>query len=563
MDANVIIKSKNPTIRLNGVEFTQYASIPYKFGYANYIHKIESGDLDGPSTYRKLILEDLFFIVYFILGMSHSSSRDQSYNTPFHVQACKDVEGPPETDTLDVWFRGSGKSSIITIAETVQYHLKHPEESTCIFSYAKHLAESFVRSIRDVLETDIIKDSFPEVVWENGETQSPSWSLQNGITLRRKGVRPEPTVMASGLLEGMVTGKHFNRRVYDDIETEDIQDSPEQLAECYRKWEMSWNLGMPTGKSIERNIGTHYNHLGPINVIRNKQDADGNLMYFTRIKPRTHDGTISGRPVIGTEKELGKLKTSMHFNSQQLCDPTPSHDMTLDPSFIIEIEHKLIPKDLFKVLIVDPAGDAPTTSKNSKDTDSWAIMLFGIQAPESEDDFNICTQYLLDAYIDKLQESEAVDIINRMYLTSGRVMVLAYEKFSNFTPAVASQVVEVLRKRGRNVTEKNHSFYWTRPASREKKVKIKNALQWPLNNGRLYMSKNVEAAYRERIKVEMEKFPAYHDDAIDAWSYVADILKESWAMSMIGSLSMDERRISVLDDMDKYGMAANGEEAWT
>ena len=77
------------------------------------------------------------------------------------------------------------------------------------------------------------------------------------------------------------------------------------------------------------------------------------------------------------------------------------------------------------------------------------------------------------------------------------------------------------------------------------------------------MSKNVEAAYRERIKVEMEKFPAYHDDAIDAWSYVADILKESWAMSMIGSLSMDERRISVLDDMDKYGMAANGEEAWT
>ncbi|MGA2467632.1 MAG: hypothetical protein ABSH06_25210, partial [Thermodesulfobacteriota bacterium] len=55
---------------------------------------------------------------------------------------------------------------------------------------------------------------------------------------------------------------------------------------------------------------------------------------------------------------------------------------------------------------------------------------------------------------------------------------------------------------------------------------IESALAWPLNNGKLHVSKAVPYAYRERLKWEMEKFPFWHDDGLDALSYLYDIIKD-------------------------------------
>ena len=39
-------------------------------------------------------------------------------------------------------------------------------------------------------------------------------------------------------------------------------------------------------------------------------------------------------------------------------------------------------------------------------------------------------------------------------------------------------------------------------------------------------STNVPSGYRERLKSEMDKFPYWHDDGIDASSYLYDIMKD-------------------------------------
>jgi hypothetical protein len=59
-----------------------------------------------------------------------------------------------------------------------------------------------------------------------------------------------------------------------------------------------------------------------------------------------------------------------------------------------------------------------------------------------------------------------------------------------------------------------------------KQARIVENLSWPLVNGKLWISTAIPSAYRERLKLEMSKFPYWHDDGLDALSYIYDMLKD-------------------------------------
>src|SRR6185369_16528305 len=133
----------------------------YKFNYEEIFTDMANGVLPERETYRMLILEDLFFIVHFVMGIEKA-------NHPFVVDRCHDVEAGPRTNTLDVWARFHYKSVIITQAETLQYHLKHPEECTGILAYARPLGKGFLRSIKVLCEESaLLKWCFPDILWQN------------------------------------------------------------------------------------------------------------------------------------------------------------------------------------------------------------------------------------------------------------------------------------------------------------------------------------------------------------------------------------------------------------
>ena len=78
----------------------------YKFDYEAIFTDIANGVLPERETFRMLILEDLFFIVHFVMGIEKA-------NHPFVVDRCHDVEAGPRTNTLDVLARFHYKSVII------------------------------------------------------------------------------------------------------------------------------------------------------------------------------------------------------------------------------------------------------------------------------------------------------------------------------------------------------------------------------------------------------------------------------------------------------------------
>lgn len=506
------------TIKINDVKFTPVEGVNYRHDYVKMYDFVAENSKKDPrielSVWKKVILNDLFFILYFVMGI-------EAANHPFVVDACQEVEDGPESMTLDVWAREHYKSTIITVGETLQYHLRNPEATTGIFAYARPLAKSFLRAIKVLCETSaLLKACFPDVLYEKPETQAPKWSEDDGLIFKRKsGARRESTIEAWGLVEGMPTGRHFNRRVYDDIETQDIADNPEQLNKCFSKFEMSDNLGMEGG--VERVIGTFYSHAGPIVKIQEKKDLEGDTMYTTRIKAATHDATVGGRPVLLSQERLNKLKMSGHFNSQQLCDPTPVGERKLSGECLIDIEPTDIPDNIHKLMLVDPAGDNDTSKV--ADNDPWGMMVVGVE-PDL-DDLGASNLYITDLVIERLGETEGTEEAVRMYLRNGVIFQLGVEKVALSTTEI--HIANALKVHRRRVSREDGTLYVLTPAGRNKQRRITSALSWPLFNGKLHISTAIPQKYRDTIRQEMDFFPfGGHEEGCDMLAYAYDMIHD-------------------------------------
>lgn len=482
----------------------------YKFDYEKLFRDIATGRLPERETFRSLVLNDLWFILYFVLKIEVA-------HHPFVVQACRDVESGSPTKTLDLWAREHFKSTILSGAEVIQKILKNPEITIGVFSHTRPLAKGFLRTVKLLFEgSDFLKQLFPEILYENPHTQAPKWSEDDGLIVKRKGFPKESTLEAWGLLDGMPTGKHFSHRIYDDVETADVVENPDTVKKLIDRFDISQNLGTRGG--TERVIGTTYSHAGLLTYIQNKKNIHGVLIYNTRIKAATHDGTPNGQPVLLSQERIDELKANEYvFNCQQLLNPTPVGVRKLDGDLLTDINPVFIPSNLFKFMVIDPAGD----SKDGKG-DAWAIMVVGVEP--KVDDIGASRVFILDACLTPMRDTEAIEEIVRMYLRNGSILQVGVEKVGMTTTEV--HVANALAARGRHISVTNKTLVLLKPAGRNKIRKIESALAWPLFNGKLFISTDVPGVYRDRLRMEMEKFPFWHDDGIDDLAYVYDMIRD-------------------------------------
>jgi hypothetical protein len=267
-------------------------------------------------------------------------------------------------------------------------------------------------------------------------------------------------------------------------------------------------------------VGTFYHHNDPLCYIRDKKDAiTGESKYTMRFKPATHDGTASGKPVLLSQRRLDDLKSTKTFNAQQLLNPTPEGTQSLNPDYLKEIDIKDIPSEIYKFMLIDQAGDL---ASNKKAGDSWAIGVVGVQP--FIDDLGASDIYILDLFISPASESEAIEQAVRMYMRNGFILQIGVEKVGISTTHVHIQ--NALRAKGRYVSEESKSLVLLRPANREKVKMIESALSWPLNNGKIHISKQVSNAFQERLRTEMKNFPYWHDDGLNMLAYLNDMIKD-------------------------------------
>jgi predicted phage terminase large subunit-like protein len=230
---------------------------------------------------------------------------------PWLKERCDEVMLAPN-GFIDLWAREHYKSTIITFGKTIQDILRShgddpidgQEITVGLFSHTRPNSKGFLRQIKREFETNqLLKDLFPDILYQNPHKESVKWSEDDGIIVKRKTNPKEATIEAWGVVDGQPIGKHFSLLVYDDIVTAESVTTPEMIAKTTEMLVLSYALGAEGGQ--RRFIGTRYHFADTYREIIKRGTA----------KPRIHqitiDGEVTGEPVLMTRERVAEKRRDM------------------------------------------------------------------------------------------------------------------------------------------------------------------------------------------------------------------------------------------------------------
>jgi hypothetical protein len=355
---------------------------------------------------RALTLEDRFFLLVQICGR-----KDMLH--PWLYERCREVEAEPD-GYLDLWAREHYKSTIITFGGIIQEVLRDPNITIGIFSHTAPTAKTFLGQIRNEFGTnEKLKRLFPDILYDNPRSQSPLWSLDKGIVVKRNSNPKESTVEAWGLVDGQPTSKHFKLMVYDDVVVKESVSTPEQIGKTTEAWELSDNLGSHGGRKWH--IGTRWSFGDTYEAIINKGAVQ------VRLYPATKDGTFDGEPVF-LSKEANDQKKITQGPSTYACQMLQNPLGGKERMFNIEdlMYYELRPTTLNIYILCDPAR---SKKKGSAKT---AIVVIGVD--------HSMNKYLLDGFNHRMDLKERWEHFSYMYkrwsrMPGTQIVRAGYEKF--------------------------------------------------------------------------------------------------------------------------------------
>lgn len=364
-------------------------------------------DMDPtPADHALLALNDLF---YLFTGLCNR--RDAIH--PWLFDRVREVEASPN-DHLDLWSRGHYKSSIITFAKTIQDVLEDPELTVGIFSFSKGTAQKFLAQIQQEFENnENLKTCFPDVLYWMPDRESPRWSVDKGLLLKRQGNPKEATIEAHGLVEGQPTGVHFKMLVFDDMIEQRNVTNPEQIARATEAWELSDNLGVGPG-TIRRYVGTRYLIGDTYETMIDRK------VVKVRLYPATSNGRIDGKPVFWDQATWeAKVRAQRSTAAAQLLqNPAAGKQSMFEASWFRFYE--LRPTILNVYIMMDPSRGRTVRS------DRTAVAVIGIDSTGNK--------YLLDGARHRMKLSERWEMLlmlHRKWREAPGVQMIrvGYERF--------------------------------------------------------------------------------------------------------------------------------------
>jgi hypothetical protein len=326
-------------------------------------------------TKRLLGANDLFFLLVRLL-------HRPDVNRDWLFERCREVQAEPD-GCLDLWAREHYKSTIITFGHSILDVIRDQEVTIGLFSHTRPIAKAFLRQIKTELEmnTELI-ETYPDIFWARPDRQSPKWSEDDGLIVRRRSNPKEATIEAWGLVDGQPTSRHFDKRVYDDAVTDKSVTTPEMVLKTTRALDLSQNLRSSKPGASGRYIGTRYSYADSYQVLIDRRTVK------VRRYPATHDGTRGGRPVLLTEAQW-----EAHKRDQPL---TLAAQMLQNPAQGLETIFKMAwpkpywtrPSAMHVYMIGDPSAG------RSKKADSTAIPVIGLDSSGNK--------YLLDGFCHRM-----------------------------------------------------------------------------------------------------------------------------------------------------------------
>lgn len=328
---------------------------------AFYKELVSAGDRE---TLRHMCRTDRYFLLVSVLGMTHMASQ-------WCYERCREVEADPD-GYLDLWARGHYKSTIITVGGAVQEVLRDPDVTICVLSYNSPTAQKFVGQIKEALEHAALVALFPEIL--HAKPPQERWSVQKGLFVKRSSLSKEPTVMGSGLVDGMPTGMHFRIRAYDDVVTMESVSTPEQIHKTTDAFNLSDALGTGDGQRVWI-AGTRYH----------PQDTYADMLQRgVAVERRRPCVDADGEPLLLSLETLEEKRRSMGprvFAAQMMLQPVSADTAFFQRGWMQHYEEPPAARSMNIWILVDPAGGKEKLRRKDKTADYTVMAVVGL-APD-------------------------------------------------------------------------------------------------------------------------------------------------------------------------------------
>lgn len=419
------------------------------------------------------------------------------------LDRCREVQANPN-DHLDLWAREHYKSSIITFGMTVQDILNNPEITVGIFSHTRPNSKGFLRQIKREFESnELLKSLFPDILWQAPHKESPKWSEDDGLIVRRKTNPKESTIEAHGLVDGMPTGKHYSLLVYDDVVTKESVTSPDMMAKTTEALEISFNLGADGGH--RRFIGTRYHFADSYKTVIDRGTAT----------IRLHNGTVDNcgdiaQPVLWTPEKMIEKRRDMGiytFSCQILQDPVADKAQGFREEWIKYYKNG-DGEGMNRYLIVDPANEKKRSS------DYTAIGVIGLGYDNN--------YYLLDFVYDRLNLTERTTELFRLH-RKWKPKGVGYEKYGKDSDIQHIQHVQETSNYRFDIIELGGSTPKNDRIRRLVPVFEQGRFYFPETCYRTTWEGRLVEQINQFIQEEYKAFPVgLHDDAMDMLARILD-----------------------------------------
>lgn len=460
---------------------------------------------------RMLVCADLYYLLVRVCGRTDMLPRygEPGYvDNEFAFRRCREVEAEPD-GRVDLWSREHFKSSIITFGLTLQTILKNPEVTFGIFSHTRPIAKAFLRQImRELAENKTLLAAFPDVLWVDTR-QSPKWSEDDGIIVRRKSNPKEATIEAWGLVDGQPTSKHFTHLLYDDVVVRDSVTTPEMIEKTMVSLEQSYNLGVTPG-GFRRMVGTrwHFNDAYKTVVDRGT--------FIAREHPGRLGGTEDGESIFWSD-DIHLQKRADYgpytYASQILMNPKADAMQGFRREWLRHYKRLTNVSRMNGYILVDAA------SSKKKGSDYTSINVVGLNTDGN--------YYVCDMVRDRLNLAERIARLFALHRTwTGKGLKIKQVRYERY-----GLMADIEAMKARMETE-NYRFAITEVAGvTSKNDRIKRLL--PIfEQGRMWLPESLYVTdwqkkpvdlVRSFIEEEYNPFPVgLHDDSLDALSRIAE-----------------------------------------
>jgi predicted phage terminase large subunit-like protein len=319
---------------------------------------------------------------------------------PFHLRMQRWQFQHP--DSMQLVFRGAGKSTVCTVAKGVHLLLKNPNLRILIASKVVTQSQTFLKEIKGHFESN------PKLEELFGPYFDPrkvtKWDANEIEVLPRTAIAKEGSITCVGV-DGMVVGRHYDVILSDDLVDEDnsrTQHQRDKVKQWYYQT-LDPTLEPPSADCPHRGehhrLGTRYHYA----------DLYGHLLAnelkgHTQIIKALDEHGRSPWPAKYPPKWFAdKRKKSgiIIFNAQYQCDTEAMKGEIFQYDDCQRVEESEIPTELRVFMGIDLA------ISEKEAADKFAIVVLGVDADKQ--------YYCLDYFEDQLRFNAQTAKIKAMY----------------------------------------------------------------------------------------------------------------------------------------------------